>query len=112
MLKVMVTNNRQRSLRDLPFAIRAVDLALLAKRQKMLCALTGRRLTNENISPDHIIPISKGGTHDIGNIRLVDRDANIARASLSDEDFLKLCKDVVKTLDKGNGVGNVKNDQS
>lgn len=78
----------------------------------MLCALTGRRLTNENISPDHIIPISKGGTHDIGNIRLVDRDANIARAALSDEDFLKLCKDVVKTLDKGDEIGNVKNDQS
>ena len=97
MLKVMITNNRQRTLRDMPFSITAFDLWKMAKKQRLKCPLTGRTLRNDNISPDHIVPISKGGTHEISNLRLVDRDANIAKASLSDDEFRKLCSDVVNS---------------
>jgi hypothetical protein len=96
MVRVMINNNRQRTRKELEtFPIAAIELWGLAKKQKLKCALSGRQLTNLNISPDHIIPISKGGIHSISNIRLVDRDINIARQSLSDEEFIQLCKDVI-----------------
>jgi 5-methylcytosine-specific restriction endonuclease McrA len=72
------------------------DLWKLAKKQKLICPLTGRRLTNDSISIDHIIHLSNGGTSLIDNIRLVDYDANMARRALSDSQFIKLCQDVTK----------------
>lgn len=72
------------------------DLWKLAKKQKLICPLTGRRLTNDNISIDHIIHLSNNGSSLIDNIRLVDYDANMARRALSDSEFIKLCQDVAK----------------
>jgi len=79
--------------------LRAFDIFCIAKKQKLLCALTGDKLTNETISIDHIIPKSKGGSNSPENIRLVHKDANLARRALSDKDFLSLCKKVVDHLD-------------
>lgn len=76
--------------------IRPIDLWKIAKRQRCKCALTGRRLTNENISSDHIICKTHGGLTSPENIRLVVKEANIARNTLSDDKFIALCKDVVE----------------
>ena len=70
------------------------DLWRIVKRQKMICPLTGRRLTNETMSPDHIIPVSKGGLATLENIRFVVMDANKARQALTDHEFFLLCKEV------------------
>ena len=75
--------------------INPFDLWKLAKRQKLICSLTGRKLTRETISLDHIKPYSKGGTNEITNLRLVHIDANMAKQTLNDEEFLQLCKEIV-----------------
>ena len=79
-------------------SVRQWDLWKIAKKQRLKCALTGRKLTNENISLDHIIPTSKGGTHDISNLRLVVLHANLAKLNYSDNELLELAKDIVTTL--------------
>lgn len=67
----------------------------ILKKQKRLCALTGRRLTAENFSVDHIIPIKNGGKGYLDNIRFVVNDANRARGTLTDAELLSLCKDIM-----------------
>lgn len=72
------------------------DLLELLDRQDRKCALTGRPLTPESCSLDHRIPISRGGDHDITNCQLVVPEANAAKGTMSQEDFLALCRDVAR----------------
>ena len=78
------------------------DIWKIAKRQRLICALTGRKLTYDNMSPDHIIPLSKNGTSTIENIRLVIKEVNLCRQTLTDDEFVKICMDVVKYNTKNN----------
>jgi hypoxanthine phosphoribosyltransferase len=82
-------------LRDKNSTVKPIDLWHITKYQKGKCVLTGRKLTNENVSPDHIICLTHGGLTEPKNIRLVVKEVNNARGVLSDADFVKLCKDVV-----------------
>jgi len=59
------------------------------------CYLTGRPLTKENMSFDHVIPRSKGGTLSRKNTKLCDKQANNAKGGMSVEEFLQLCKEVL-----------------
>jgi 5-methylcytosine-specific restriction endonuclease McrA len=76
--------------------ITAFDLWKIVRKQKLLCPLSGRRLTPSSISIDHILPGSKGGKNVVANIRLTDKDANIAKNKLTDAEFISLCREVVK----------------
>lgn len=78
----------------------AWELWKLAKKQKLICSLTGRKLTIKNISVDHILPLSKGGTNALNNLRFVDRHANLARLTFSDNELFELAKDIVNTFTK------------
>lgn len=78
--------------------VTASDLWRIAKRQRMVCPVTGRHLTRENISIDHTIPLSKGGTNDLSNLRFIDYHANLAKATFSEAELLTLAKDIVNTL--------------
>jgi len=69
-------------------------LKLLA-RQKYRCALTGRPLTPETAALDHIIPIRLGGEHTIENAQVLHKDVNRAKGSLSNSEFIVLCREVV-----------------
>jgi hypothetical protein len=60
-------------------------------RQQGRCAVSGLRLTPENVSIDHVVPIIKGGTHELSNLRLVVWDVNCAMNTLDDNRFIKLC---------------------
>jgi 5-methylcytosine-specific restriction endonuclease McrA len=73
----------------------ARDLATLWKAQRGICALTGRRL-DRSAEIDHIIPKVRGGSHKIGNLRWVVKDANRAKRDLLDADFIALCRDIVR----------------
>lgn len=63
--------------------------------QECRCALTGRPLTPDLASLDHITPIRVGGEHAIENTQVLHRDVNRAKGSLTNDEFLKLCSEVV-----------------
>lgn len=76
--------------------VTAVDLARMWKRQRGLCALTGRRLTRDDAHIDHVLPKSRGGTNELSNMRWVCKDANFAKRGLTDSELFTLCEDVLK----------------
>lgn len=83
--------------------LEASQLAALWRQQRGLCALTGERLTRDNSELDHIIPKSRGGKHEMENLRWVTRVANQSKRDLLDIEFFELCMAVVAhtiTLDK------------
>lgn len=55
------------------------------------CPYTGELLTKENMAKDHVIPFNKEscGLHLYGNVLLVTKKANSAKASKTLKDFLK-----------------------
>jgi len=71
------------------------QLEELLKRQRKQCGLTGRKLQPSNVSLDHIWPLSRGGSATIENCQLVVREANAAKGSLTPDEFLKLCREVL-----------------
>ena len=72
---------------------RADDLKTLWICQKGICAETGLKLTiGENASVDHILATSKGGTHDIENLRCVHACVNFAKSNLSTDEFHEFVK--------------------
>jgi len=78
---------------------KAKQLAALWKKQRGLCALTGRRL-DRTAHLDHISPIAKGGGDEIGNLRWLCNEANLAKRALSDEQFILLCSDCMAWIGK------------
>jgi hypothetical protein len=79
-----------------PAIAKTVEVAQLWKKQRGICALSGRRLDRNNAQIDHIQAKANGGSNDISNLRWVHRDVNHAKRILSDEAFLQLCLDVVR----------------
>ena len=75
--------------------ITITDLRLMLKEQGYRCALTGRELTPENCSLDHVLPLCKGGAHSKDNAQLVVTEANKAKGMMTDDEFIQLCQDVV-----------------
>jgi 5-methylcytosine-specific restriction endonuclease McrA len=64
-----------------------------------VCYLSGRKIDLTDTGAyhlDHIIPFSKGGKSDFDNIGVTCKEANIAKSTLSIEDFILLCVDVCK----------------
>lgn len=77
----------------------ASDLASIWKQQRGRCALTGRRL-DRSAQLDHIVARARGGSDSKSNLRWLCRDANLARRELSDEEFVRLCEDVMAWIGK------------
>lgn len=92
---VTVQSLRSRAQRQTEVATMA-EISLLWKEQRGCCVVTGRRLNRENAQLDHIIPVKQGGSHMKENLRWVHRDVNYAKRDLLDEDFFRLCSEVVE----------------
>jgi len=71
------------------------NVLLLLKRQQYCCALTGRELTPQTAALDHILPIRCGGEHVIENVQVLHKDVNRAKGSMTNDEFIKLCDDVI-----------------
>jgi hypothetical protein len=82
--------------------VRAKDLASLWKKQRGLCALSGRRLNRENAQIDHIVARARGGNDEIENLRWLHAEVNLALRELNDHEFLRLCEDVINWCSKKN----------
>ena len=77
------------------------EVRQLLQRQNYRCALTGRHLTPDCASLDHVVPISRGGEHRIENAQVLHRDVNRAKGTLTNEEFLAICREVVAWTTSG-----------
>ena len=70
-----------------------------------ICSLTGKRIDlmkPKTYQLDHIVPRSKGGENTLNNCQLVLKEVNLAKHTLSSEEFVKLCREVVDYNDRKN----------
>lgn len=88
--------NREMHLRG-PDRATARQLWALWHKQRGCCALTGRRL-GRDAHLDHIVPLARGGGHEISNLRFLCHQANLAKRALSDDEFISLCGDVIRWI--------------
>ena len=68
----------------------------LIEQQNYRCALSGRELTPETASLDHVLPLSRGGIHDICNVQVLDFRVNTAKGTMTVAEFVALCVDVAR----------------
>ena len=62
------------------------------------CALTGRPIEfnkPETYEYDHKQPLTRGGENTLSNLQILCPEANQAKGSLTDQEFIELCKEVV-----------------
>lgn len=62
------------------------------------CALTGEVIDiyePRTYAFDHKIPVSRGGNNTIDNLQILTKKANQAKHSLTDDEFIELCKKVL-----------------
>lgn len=74
-------------------------LLALLDGQQYRCALSGRKLAPENTSLDHILPVSRGGGHTLKNAQALANEVNRAKHTLTNAEFIQLCRDVVAFAD-------------
>ena len=82
----------------LPGAVTAFDLWKLWKAQRGICSLTGREMEprkHNGVALDHIMPVKLGGKTETRNLRWLCHEANAAKATMTDDQFKKLCLDVL-----------------
>lgn len=77
---------------------KCAEISRLWKKQRGVCALSGRRLNRDNAEIDHIIPKTRGGSCHIDNLRWVHRDVNRAKRNLLDSEFFALCQEVIARI--------------
>ena len=72
----------------------------LLKSQGYCCGLTGRKLSPQTASLDHIVPVGRGGRHDMSNLQVLDVCVNAAKGTLTQAEFISICRDVVAHIDR------------
>lgn len=72
----------------------------LLEQQQYRCALTGQPLTPETASLDHMLPVCRNGPHTISNAQIVLKEVNRAKGTLTNEEFITLCRAVVAHADR------------
>lgn len=78
-----------------PKTVTSKQIRELVEQQEYCCALTGRKLTPETASLDHIVPLGRGGTHDISNLWVLEHRVNTAKGTMMLSEFMDMCRDIV-----------------
>lgn len=76
--------------------VTTTNVLQLLEHQGYRCALTGRRLEPTTASLDHIVPVRSGGEHAIENTQVLHKDVNRAKSTMTNEQFIQLCCEVVE----------------
>ena len=92
--------NRRLLLQEQQESVTSNDLVALVEQQDFKCALTGRPLTPDIASVDHVVPLARGGGNSIGNLAVVHADANTAKGTMTRDEFVQMCREVVAYADK------------
>jgi 5-methylcytosine-specific restriction endonuclease McrA len=71
----------------------------LLEKQQFMCAITGEQLTPGDCSADHIVPVSRGGNHDISNIQLVTKSANRIKGTMTQDELVALARKIIQHAD-------------
>lgn len=71
----------------------------MLEAQDYKCALTGRDLSPDSASVDHIIPLSCGGTNTIDNVHIVHSVVNQAKGTMTVDEFVAMCREVIQHVD-------------
>lgn len=66
----------------------------LLENQQYQCALTRRPLEPQTACIDHIVALSCGGEHRMSNIQILHRDVNRTKGTLSNDEFIAICREV------------------
>jgi hypothetical protein len=75
-------------------------LEKILQQQQYRCALTGRELTPNNVALDHKISAKAGGQHVMKNCHFVHEQVNRSKNTLSVDEFVALCREVVAWADR------------
>jgi 5-methylcytosine-specific restriction endonuclease McrA len=63
-----------------------------------VCALSGITIDLMTCEIDHIVPETRSGSNELSNLRLVCTRANEAKGNMTDDEFLELCRNVLRKL--------------
>lgn len=101
----------QKQGRDLQFTISKRELSALWDAQNGRCALTDVELVmvrKRNPGTASLDRIDSDGHYEIGNVRWVHKQVNVMRQTLTDQEFVKWCRLVVRKAEQeavGTGLG-------
>lgn len=85
-------------------AITGKQILRLLEAQEYCCAVTGIKLSPTTASLDHIVAVSKGGSHDIYNLMIMHSDLNQAKRAQSIDEFVGMCCAVAGFMTNGNAT--------
>ena len=87
---------REVSLTDIDHIVKPQQLAKLYQEQKGICKYCKVALTVENISIDHIIPVSRSGSNAPENLQLVCQDCNYLKRMRTHPEFVEFVQTYIK----------------
>ena len=61
------------------------------KAQGYRCFFSGETVNRQDASIDHVVPLSKGGKHEVDNLELVHAAVNRMKGTLTAEEFVAWC---------------------
>ncbi|GBF49463.1 HNH endonuclease [Leptospira ryugenii] len=77
------------------FKLRASHIRELLKKQEYRCYLSGVELNPDNVDIEHIVPLGKGGLHELTNLCLIERSFRELKRYHTVEEIKDLCQKVV-----------------
>ena len=74
--------------------VTASTLEAIMKLQRGKCYYSGQTLTLENVSCDHLQPLTRGGKHVPSNVVLCTKQVNQMKGTMTESEFVSLCLEI------------------